>query len=128
VNVPLEPSTSRRAATARRDTIHDTKGVPTVEPRITATSVSEDPGRASSLFTLKALQALAWVAEMDRYTSVRVRSYRDDADVGWIAATIYPPARGNFYGRPPVRVYKVSPLGHVYDPDGVVVRDGGIPR
>jgi len=81
---------------------------------------------AEITFTRKSLEALAWVAQQDHLKGVHVEHYRDEADVGWIRATITPAARGNWAsGRMPEHTFKVSPLGHVYDSAGERVREGG---
>ena len=80
-----------------------------------------------TVYTLKALEALRWCAEQDHLNSVTTEDYRDESDVGWIKATIKPHSRGNWAsGREPVRQFKVSPLGHVYDfKTGEILRDAG---
>lgn len=74
-------------------------------------------GQMSELYTSKALLALAFLASRDYLGGIRVSNFRDDADVGWIKATITTKyqSRGSRSNNLPVSEYKVSPLGHIYD-------------
>lgn len=52
----------------------------------------------------------------DATTRLMVAEYRDAADVGWLRVTMKPVlGRGNHSRPVEPRVFKVSPLGHVYD-------------
>lgn len=71
--------------------------------------------------TSKEIDALAFIATMSELGAVEVESFRDAADVGWLSVSIIPKLRYTRGHRPEKSVFKVSPLGHVYDPSGNIV-------
>lgn len=73
---------------------------------------------------LKELDALRWLAEQADLQSLQVSTYRDQADVGWLEVLCKFPQRGTSSHLRSMKKFKVSPLGHVYDETGKVVREG----
>lgn len=83
---------------------------------------------ATTTLMKKELEALLEVVEKAELGMVEIEEYREN-DIGWLRATIRPSqGPGNHSHGVVPRVYKISPLGHVYDAKGNVVRDGGIPK
>ena len=73
---------------------------------------------------LKELDALRSISEQAELGMLDVSVYRDEADVGWLEVRFKPLRRGvaSHWISPEKR--KVSPLGHVYDEQGELVREG----
>lgn len=74
---------------------------------------------------LKELHALEWLSEQADLGLLDVAIVRDQADVGWLEVFMKQQRQqGMPSHRRSMLKYRVSPLGHVYDESGTVVRKG----
>jgi hypothetical protein len=74
----------------------------------------------------KELDALIWLSEQADLGALNVAVVRDQSDVGWLEVLMKQAKRhsGRSSHLEPLVKFKVSPLGHVYNESGEVVREG----